>query len=202
MFEAPGGAVGDAVVQITLRVNGDVDGATGAGKHFSLSPASTDFQQFLRDASKAADMYPDAQAAFNEYGDEILNCLLIEDNDVIFLVKPGETFIKPKGADGALLPKQVGKFAVGQPLGLDRMGMHVTLGEDPHTQERVVLKFMSRRSIRSVEQSDKIQNEVDCLLKLSHPNILKLLSVRPPPASLAPFHPDPRPLARRHNPHP
>ena len=159
-FQIPGGhaAAIDTLVHVTLRQNGDFDGATD--KRYSLSPSDTDLSQFLSDASKAADVYPDAATAFNAYGDEILNCLLIEDNDVIFLVRPGETFVKPKATDGASLPKQVGRFTVGEPLGTDRMGMRVTLGEDPSTKERIVLKFMSRRSIRSVEQSDKIQNEV------------------------------------------
>lgn len=163
-------------LHIHVRKNGDFLNKRTDIEPFSLEP-EWEIEELLRRASKHIDLYPEAISAYTEYGDEIQNCLLIEPEDKVFLVSKGERFLPPPDhcSTKNTLPARMGKYSVGKLLGIDRLGMHVAIG-DNHNGERVVLKFFPKRNLRSVEQGSKIQNEIECLQKLSHPHILKLLA--------------------------
>ena len=173
-----GGTLDNAKEKITIavRTNGDFKKKDSPIPPFTIEHEwSLPF--LLQQASKHLEMYPEADSVHNEHGDEILNCLLIEENDTLYLLKKGEKFKTPPDAlTNAHLPTKIGKYQVGIHLGTDPMGLHVALGTEIGSSERVVLKFLAKRKLRSVQQNDLIQNEITCLQKLSHPNIMKLLS--------------------------
>ena len=144
-------------ITIAVRKNGDF-----TKKESSIPPFTLDHEWslpfLLQQASKHLEMYPEADIVCNEHGDEILNCLLIEEDDTIYLLKKGEKFKTPPDAlTNAHLPTKIGKYLVGMHLGTDPMGLNVALGTETVSGERVVLKFLARRKLRSVKQNDLIQ---------------------------------------------
>ena len=158
-FTGTGGPMEHAKEKITIAVrkNGDFSKKESPIPPFSLEHEWS-VPYLLQQASKHLELYPEADIVCNEHGDEILNCLLIEENDTVYLLKKGEKFKTPPDAlTNAHLPVKIGKYQVGIHLGTDPMGLHVAIGTDVVSGERVVLKFLTKRKLRSVKQNDMIQ---------------------------------------------
>ena len=117
---------------ITIRVNGDHDRTRGKKMVMSIDWT---FPQFLNRAKELMGM-GDASRAFTELGIEIDDCMMIEENSLLFL-SDGGPFIplvdddNDGDDDGAgvrgdgkknTLPAFVGSFAVHEELGIGAFG--------------------------------------------------------------------------------
>lgn len=132
--------------------------------------------------------------SFNEYnasltsfpqGVEIDDCMMIEDDDILFL-SHHEDFIAPADlyapdADSAArgdekIPHSIGGYKVGEVLGRGGFG-EVRVGEHHLTGERVALKFLRKSEIHSFSAAERTNLEIQCLSALKHTNIIRLIHV-------------------------
>ena len=84
-------------ITVAVRTNGDFTKT----KESSIPPFTLEHDWLLpfllQQASKHLEMYPEADCVYNEHGDLILDCLLIEENDTLYFLKKGEKFKTPPG---------------------------------------------------------------------------------------------------------
>ena len=132
-------------------------------------------------------------------GVEIDDCMMIEDDDRIFLSQ-GEAFLQPnvnssasdgiasnvssreiskdKGLEkGKPAGTVVGPYIVGEILGRGGFG-EVRVGTNQLTGEKVALKFIRKSDIQSMGAVERAANEIKCQSILRHTNIIKLEMVR------------------------
>lgn len=176
---------------IQVAINGDFDG----GKVLYMEPDWT-FHEFLNAASQRLDLISSANRVFNVDGVEIDDCMMIEDNDLLFLSMDSD-FIAPNLLHGDHIhrntlhdssPKQsnhkrnnneeiqtsiIGGYKVLNFLGKGGFG-EVRLGEHQLTGERVALKFLRMSDILSIGAAERTVIEIQCLSALKHQNIIKL----------------------------
>ena len=97
-FTGTGGTLDNAKEKITVAVrrNGDFKKKDSPIPPFTLEHEWL-LPFLLQRASKHLEMYPEADTVYTEHGDEILNCLLIEENDTLFFLQKGEKFKTPPG---------------------------------------------------------------------------------------------------------
>jgi serine/threonine protein kinase len=123
-------------------------------------------------------------------GVEIDDCMMIEDDDIIFL-SINEDFIAP--VDPLLdnsdlsghshsraeekIPHMVSGYKVGDLLGRGGFG-EVRVAEHHLTGERVALKFLRKSEIHSFNAAERTNTEIQCLMALKHQNIIRLQQVR------------------------
>lgn len=115
-------------------------------------------------------------------GVEIDDCMMIEDNDILFLSNIDD-FIPPVdlspdeglggGVEGEKIPHTIGGFKVGELLGRGGFG-EVRVGEHHLTGERVALKFLRKSEIHSLFAAERTNTEIQCLQALKHNNIIRL----------------------------
>ena len=132
-------------------------------------------------------------------GVEIDDCMMIEDDDRIFLSQ-GEAFLQPiinisaiarttsgmsngekskdKGVE-KVKPSStvVGPYSVGEILGRGGFG-EVRIGTNQLTGEKVALKFIRKSDIQSMGAVERAANEIKCQSILRHTNIVRLEMVR------------------------
>jgi Protein kinase domain/KHA, dimerisation domain of potassium ion channel len=143
-------------------------------------------EDFLKSASRRLDM-PTAQVAYNSTGHEVNDCMMIEDNDILYL-SCGEPFQSPPmgnkstkstkvDADGDLsMPDSVGMYDVDKYLGSGAFG-DIMLGIHRITGDQVALKFLKKSEIQCMGAATRVTTEIQCLSALSHRNIIKLHAV-------------------------
>ena len=71
----------------------------------------------------------------------------------------------------------MGQYQVGPVLGVDHLGLYVTIGTAPYSDERVALKFLPKSQIQSAKDAERLSTEITCLNLLNHQNIVKLYQV-------------------------
>ena len=130
------------------------------------------FEEFLEAASNAMDMYPLAQRAFNEFGTEITDVLMFnEQNTVVYLTdKKSENFIPiPSTAEvGATdkkrgLPAMMGAFKVGSLLDVPKNARYpriAALVTNELTGEQLVCKFIPKTALDDIEVVNSLGEEV------------------------------------------
>jgi serine/threonine protein kinase len=111
-------------------------------------------------------------------GARVVDCLLIEDNDMLF-ISCGEKFIPPtaaafKNSLKSTLPNLVGSYRVRKLLGRGGFG-EVRIGQHIVSNEMAALKFIRRLDISDIEALDRTNNEIHCLTTLHHQNIISLV---------------------------
>lgn len=167
---------------VSIALNGDFDGSTI--KTFYMD-ADWTFQDFLKAASRRLDnLVPIATRCFDVDGLEINDCMMIADNDFLFLSNDGSDFLMPTvsnlsdvvSSDGDVDVTICNGYRVKELLGRGGFG-EVRLGEHQMTGEKVALKFLSRSGIQSINAAERTVNEIQCLARLNHKNIIKLLHV-------------------------
>ena len=136
---------------------------------------------FLNAASQRIDLSSTAKRVFNANGVEINDCMMIEDNDILFL-SAGNNFIEPTnvsidntdmGSDRDKVPSIVGGYKVGKVLGKGGFGV-VRVGEHHLTGEKVALKFLRKSDIMSIGAAERTTTEIQCLTTLKHQHIIRL----------------------------
>ncbi len=118
------------------------------------------------------------------------DCMMIEDNDILFL-SINDDFIAPANisdgnsssdqpknsrSEGEKIPSSVGGYKVGELLGKGGFG-EVRVGEHQLTQEKVALKFLRKSEIHSLGAAERTNTEIQCLTALKHNNIIRLQQV-------------------------
>lgn len=149
-------------------------------------------EDFLGEASKRLDLFPTAKRIFNADGVEIDDCMMIVDNDMLFL-SDGAGFQPPSRAnmkgqsdidgnnfensesDNAREGENIGGFRVGRVLGRGAFG-EVRMGEHRLTGEKVALKFLRKAEILTIGAAERTATEMQCLGALKHNNIIQLLT--------------------------
>ena len=155
-----------------------------AGKSLYLEPSWT-IGDFLFAASQRLGMTT-AMRVFSSDGESIDDCMMIEDNDILFISKQ-EDYIPPtappqikgsptqtsrKGRDEGM-PSMIGGFFVGKFLGRGGFG-EVRYGEHQVTGEKVALKFLRKADLLTMGAAERTATEIQCLVTLKHPNIIRL----------------------------
>jgi len=158
--------------------------AESAGKSLYLEPFWT-IGDFLFAASQRLGMTT-ATRVFSSDGESIDDCMMIEDNDILFISKQ-EDYIPPsapppmegspaqtnrKGRDEGM-PSMIGGFLVGKFLGRGGFG-EVRLGEHQVTGEKVALKFLRKADLLTMGAAERTATEIQCLVTLKHTNIIRL----------------------------
>ena len=148
-----------------------------------------DFLDFLNAASTRLNMVPAATRVFNADGAEVDDCMMIEDDDILFLSNKDD-FIPPADLvvdtqepnvngrpESEKVPSMVGGYKVGDLLGRGGFG-EVRVGEHHLTGERVALKFLRKSEIHSFNAAERTNTEIQCLQALKHTNIIRLQQVK------------------------
>ena len=137
------------------------------------------YLDFLNAASQRIELSSTAKRVFNANGVEINDCMMIEDDDILFL-SSGENFIEPKttsndnkGNDRDKVPNIIGGYKVGKVLGRGGFGV-VRIGEHHLTGEKVALKFLRKSDIMSIGAAERTTTEIQCLTTLKHQHIIRL----------------------------
>lgn len=168
------------------------------------------FLDFLNAASNRLQMMPAAKKSFNsdgslnnfmkssstkgsnpsfDIGMEINDCMMIEDNEMMFL-SSGEPFkppfeYAPDDDDSGSrkvedkIPHSIGGYKTGDLLGRGGFG-EVRIGEHHITGDRVALKFLRKSEIHSLGAAERTNLEIQCLSALKHTNIIRLHQVHRP----------------------
>jgi hypothetical protein len=193
---------------IQVAINGDFDGGLHNinSKTLYMEP-DWSFHEFLNAASQRVDLPTSANRVFSVDGVEIDDCMMIEDNDLIFLSVDSSDFISPNhqvashelrsplpqldshpkhhhsnnhkhSSDNSDLQSSIiGGYKVLNFLGKGGFG-EVRLGEHQLTGERVALKFLRMSDILSIGAAERTVIEIQCLSTLKHQNIIKLQQVK------------------------
>ena len=151
--------------------------------------ASWSIADFLTAASQRLELVPTAKHVFNCDGMEIDDCMMIEDNDILFISQQ-DTYVPPAApppTEGSPtvkdrrrmseppLPTTIGGYAVGKFLGRGGFG-EVRVGEHQVTGERVALKFLRKSDMLSMGAAERTATEIQCLTTLRHANIIRLMN--------------------------
>ena len=168
---------------VTVLVNGECDASRGKKMNMSIDWT---FPQFLQRAAELLEM-GHASRAFTEVGVEIDDCMMIEDNSLLYL-SDGGPFVPVDDDDGAVgatsggggggggsgspLPSSVGLYAVHEELGVGGFGC-VMRGSCNRVQ--VALKFIRKKLVQhNLKTAEMLNSEIKCLALLKHRNILQL----------------------------
>jgi serine/threonine protein kinase len=149
------------------------------------------FDEFLKNAEQRMNADYRAIRAFDFYGIEVTDCMMIKDGDSLFLSN-GEPFISPSSiemketmtndefgrtfCEQYSLPSVVGPFLVGELLGKGGFG-EVRLGTNKLSGEKIALKFLRKSEMQCINAAARMSTEMQCLSILNHKNIIKM-SVR------------------------
>jgi serine/threonine protein kinase len=123
---------------------------------------------------------------FSTLGHEIDDCMMLEDNDIIFLSN-GDEFIPPgsdsssvlylkNGSSWETIPSIISGYKIGKLLGRGGFG-EVRMGEHQLTKETVALKFLRKAEIMSMGAAERTTTEIQCLSALKHAHIIRLQQV-------------------------
>ena len=123
--------------------------------------------------------------SFISTGVEIDDCMMIEDDDILFLSN-GDDYIAPTMGLGSTeksgsgerdkIPNVIGGYKIGKFLGRGGFG-EVRVGEHQLTGEKVALKFLRKSDIASIGAAERTITEIQCLTTLKHQNIIRLQQV-------------------------
>lgn len=143
--------------------------------------------EFISAASQRLGMQSaNTKRVFSSDGIEIDDCMMIEDNDILFISRSNEDYIQPAAPkltsdspkqsrcnSETPLPHTIGGFVVGKFLGRGGFG-EVREGDHQVTGEKVALKFLRKADVLSVNAAERTAIEIQCLTALKHPNIISL----------------------------
>ncbi len=111
--------------------------------------------------------------------------MMIEDNDILFLSN-GQDFVLPppehgevklfEGKKSETIPSTIGGYSIGKLLGKGGFG-EVRVGVHQVTGEKIALKFLRKSDIASIGAAERTSTEIQCLMILRHPNIIRLQQV-------------------------
>lgn len=163
---------------VHVHINGNFEN----GKTLYMQP-DWSLQELLNAASHRLDLVPTAVRIFSPDGVEIDDCMMIEDNDLLFF-STGNNFISltnDNDTRGEDLPKSIGGYKVGSFLGKGGFG-EVRVGEHQLTGERVAMKFISKRHFFNIDAAERTAIEIQCLNTLRHDNIIRFLQHLEAPA--------------------
>lgn len=120
---------------------------------------------------------------------DVDDCMMIEDNDILFLSVADDFLAPPSISDNnnvssdahkaggrsenEKIPSFVGGYKVGELLGKGGFG-EVRVGEHQLTGDRVALKFLRKSEIHSLGAAERTNTEIQCLAALKHANIIRL----------------------------
>lgn len=148
------------------------------GKILYMEPDWT-LKDFLQAASQRLIIQPTAFRVFTSDGVEIDDCMMIEDDDILFLSN-GPNFSAPlydgpvdRTKEGEIIPSIVGGYKIGKFLGRGGFG-EVRVGVHQLTGEKVALKFLRKAEIMSIGAAERTTTEIQCLTALKHNNIIRL----------------------------
>eukprot|EP01035_Chromulina_nebulosa_P018985 gene18985-24799_t len=146
---------------INITANGDFDGNNVKVLYME---ADWKFRDFLKAASQRLfDTIPSSTRVFNVDGVEIDDCMMIEDNDLLFISQYGDDFILPvnknSNKDTYSLDSQLDSAIVNGYKVLNILGKG-GFGE---------------ADILSIGAAERTVTEIQCLGTLKHHNIIKLL---------------------------
>jgi serine/threonine protein kinase len=112
--------------------------------------------------------------SFSDTGEEINDCMMIEDDDIL-IISDGKPFNPVnEDADGHIIT--VGPYTVGELLGSGGFS-EVHAGTNTISNQKVALKFVLKSGIQSVVEAERAASEYRVLSSLNHRNIIKLHSV-------------------------
>mmetsp|Transcript_23683 Transcript_23683/g.40302 ORF Transcript_23683/g.40302 Transcript_23683/m.40302 type:complete len:896 (-) Transcript_23683:1301-3988(-) len=161
---------------VTINLNGEYDG----GKVLHLE-SEWNLHDFLNAASNRLGV-ASLKRIFNSDGVDIDDCMMIEDNDILFLSN-GDEFIPPSdaeniemddGSNGAeRINGTISGFRIGKIIGRGGFG-EVRIGEHHLTGEQVALKFLRKAEIISMGAAERTTTEIQCLSALRHQHIIRL----------------------------
>ncbi len=158
---------------LNIFVNGNFE----QGKILYIEP-DWSLNDFLHAASQRLQLVPMAKRIFSVDGFEIDDCMMVEDNDVLFFSQ-GEEFLglsmnnnNTEGGqkydnESSSVPTIVGNYKVGSYLGKGGFG-EVRVGEHQFTGEKVALKFLRKSEIASINAAERTTTEIQCLTTLKH----------------------------------
>ncbi|KAG7380959.1 hypothetical protein PHYBOEH_011238 [Phytophthora boehmeriae] len=140
------------------------------------------WDEFLCAASQRLEMVPMASRVFNADGAEIDDIMCIEENDMMFF-STGRSFKAPNSgnedssnSNDEKVANVVGGYKVTTLLGRGGFG-EVRLGVHQLTNEKVALKFILKNEMGSLGDVERTTTEIQCLMALNHPSIIKLFRV-------------------------
>lgn len=130
--------------------------------------------------------------ASHRVGVEVNDCMMISDNDLLFL-SCGEDFIgltavrRDASGSGKTDPAvassrrgsrltEIGPYTIGDLLGKGGFG-EVRVGTNNLTGDKVALKFMKKSEIINLGAAERTATELQCLSLLKHPHIIFLHTV-------------------------
>lgn len=161
---------------VTINFNGEFD--TGKVLHLE---SEWSLHEFLNAASNRLGV-ASLKRIFNSDGVDIDDCMMIEDNDMLFLSN-GDDFIPlttseniemTGGTSGVeTINGTIAGFRIGKMLGRGGFG-EVRIGEHHLTGELVALKFLRKAEIISMGAAERTTTEVQCLSALRHQHIIRL----------------------------
>lgn len=161
---------------VSIHVNGEFE----HGKVIYIEP-DWKYIDLLHAASQRLEVIPSAKRIFNANGVEIDDCMMIEDDDILFFSN-GDDFVSPRlhgsdristGLEREKIPSVVGGYKVGKFLGRGGFG-EVRVGDHQLTGEKVALKFLRKADIVSIGAAERTIIEIQCLSALKHQNIIRL----------------------------
>ncbi len=163
---------------LNIFVNGNFEN----GKTLYIEPDWT-LNDFLNAASQRLELVPMAKRIFSVDGFEIDDCMMVEDNDVLFFSQ-GDDFRanssnildSSNNESENTCPIIIGNYKVGAYLGKGGFG-EVRVGEHQFTGEKVALKFLKKSEIASINAAERTTTEIQCLTTLKHQNIIRLQQV-------------------------
>lgn len=161
---------------VTINLNGEYD----EGRVLHLE-SEWSLHDFLNASSKRLGV-ASLKRIFNSDGVDIDDCMMIEDNDILFLSN-GDEFIPPtaeenidmdNGSNGAeRINGTISGFRIGKIIGRGGFG-EVRIGEHHLTGEQVALKFLRKAEIISMGAAERTTTEIQCLSALRHQHIIRL----------------------------
>mmetsp|Transcript_20901 Transcript_20901/g.30092 ORF Transcript_20901/g.30092 Transcript_20901/m.30092 type:complete len:833 (+) Transcript_20901:317-2815(+) len=163
---------------VKIYLNGEFE----SGKDLHIESDWT-LRDFLNACAQRLGTSMSLKRVFNADGNDLDDCMMIEDNDILFLSN-GDDFIPPRldvgsvhmrsGPSWESIPSVISGFKIGDVLGRGGFG-EVRIGEHHLTGERVALKFLRKAEIISMGAAERTTTEIQCLSALRHAHIIRLM---------------------------
>eukprot|EP00388_Colpodella_angusta_P005064 GDKJ01015962.1.p1 GENE.GDKJ01015962.1~~GDKJ01015962.1.p1 ORF type:complete len:838 (-),score=124.58 GDKJ01015962.1:478-2991(-) len=165
MFSSPFRAH-DGVINVSISMIG-----THSERHPLKISTHDSMEEFFQRVQSKLNI--PGRRAFTALGVELYDLERVLPDDMIY-VSDGEPFVVSQAGDQ--LGSVVGGYVLRCLVGRGGFGK-VFKGEHLETKEVVAIKFISKRSIRDLEDTDRLFTEVQALRDLRHPNIITIYDI-------------------------